>query len=104
MRKTYSLVLVAKVLLADPDGRHWGYETSNRSGVRAGVLYPILTRMLNAGWLIDGWQDPNTITKGRPRRRYYQLTETGRMELSALLAEAEKDARFAAVLRPSPSC
>jgi PadR family transcriptional regulator PadR len=60
--------------------------------------------MLNEGWLIDGWQDPDTVTKGRPRRRYYQLTAAGRSELSALLAEAAKDARFAAVLQPSPSC
>lgn len=104
MRKTHTLVLVAKELLAAPEARHWGYETSSKSGVRAGVLYPILARMLNEGWLTDGWQDPETVPKGRPPRRYYQLTETGRTELCTLLAEAAEDARFAAILRPSPSC
>jgi PadR family transcriptional regulator PadR len=99
MRKTHTQVQVAFALLEDPDGRHWGYDTSRRTGVRAGVLYPILARMLANGWLTDGWEDPATITDKRPPRRYYRLTDTGRAELGALVAEARKDARFAALLR-----
>lgn len=102
MRKTHALVQVAFALLDDPDGRHWGYDTSRKTGVRAGVLYPILARMLAKGWLTDGWEDPATITDKRPPRRYYQLTECGRTELGAVLAEARRDARFAAFLRTRP--
>lgn len=102
MRKTHALVQVAIALLEDPEGRHWGYDTSRKTGVRAGVLYPILGRMLAKGWLVDGWEEPATITDKRPARRYYRLTETGRTELGALLVEARKDARFTAFLRPRP--
>jgi PadR family transcriptional regulator len=74
MRKTHALVQVAIALLDDPASRYWGYALSQRSGVRSGVLYPMLTRMLDEGWLTDGWEDPTTIRDKRPPRRYYELT------------------------------
>lgn len=95
MRKTHALVQVTIALLDDPTGRHWGYELSKRSGVRSGVLYPMLTRMLNEGWLTDGWEDPATIQQKRPPRRYYELTDDGRLALGAVLQGARHDARFA---------
>jgi PadR family transcriptional regulator, regulatory protein PadR len=94
MRKTHALVQVAIAVLNDPTGRHWGYQLSKASGVRSGVLYPILTRMLDEGWLCDGWEDPSTIENKRPPRRYYQLTDKGRLALGGVLAEASRDARF----------
>jgi len=69
--------------MAEPYGKHWGYETGRRSQLRSGVLYPILRRMLAEGWLTDGWEDLNEV-RGRPPRRYYELTERGRRELGAL--------------------
>jgi PadR family transcriptional regulator PadR len=85
MRRTRAFIAVAIVLLDEPDGRHWGYELSKRSGVRSGVLYPILTRMLSAGWLADGWEDPATLPERRPPRRYYELTEIGRTRLGEMV-------------------
>jgi PadR family transcriptional regulator PadR len=95
MRKTHALIQVAMALLDDPTDRHWGYELSKKAGVRSGVLYPMLTRMLNEHWLIDGWEDPNTIREKRPPRRYYELTDQGRLELGAVLQQARHDTRFA---------
>jgi PadR family transcriptional regulator PadR len=43
----------------------------------------MLTRFLNDGLVTDGWEDPNTITEKRPPRRYYELTDKGRLELAA---------------------
>jgi len=80
-------------IMSDPAGRHWGYELTRQSGVRSGVLYPILARMLTEGWLSDGWETPGA-TGGRPPRRYYQLTDTGKRELGAVLAQARSDERF----------
>jgi PadR family transcriptional regulator PadR len=95
MRRTYALVLVARALMADPGGRHWGYELSKRSGVRSPVMYRILQAMLDDGWLADGWEDQAQAGKAkRPPRRYYQLTDTGRNALGSLLAEALGDTRF----------
>jgi PadR family transcriptional regulator PadR len=87
------LIGVAVAIMSDPSGRHWGYELTRRSGVRSGVLYPILSRILAQGWLTDGWEDPGT-TGGRPPRRYYELTDAGKRELGALLVAARSDARF----------
>jgi PadR family transcriptional regulator PadR len=99
MRKTHALVQVAATMLEDPDGKHWGYQTSKRSGIRSGVLYPILSRMLDEGWVTDGWEDPNTI-EGRPPRRYYELTSLGTARMGALLAEARTEPRFAPLFKP----
>lgn len=86
MKRTKTLVRVAIALMEDPNGRHWGYDLSKRAGVRSGVIYPLLTRLLDAGWLSDGWE---TGVEGRPPRRYYQLTEDGMRELGAIARTAE---------------
>jgi PadR family transcriptional regulator PadR len=82
-------------LLDQPDQRHWGYELAKTTGIRSGVLYPMLTRMLEAGWLTDGWEDPAAIQEKRPPRRYYELTKEGRRQLGALVVKAQTDRRFA---------
>jgi len=96
MRKTYALVQVALALMADPDARHWGYELSKQSGVRSGVMYPILSRLLEEGWLVDGWEEQSEAGRGRqrPPRRYYELTSVGKAALGALITEARRDTRF----------
>lgn len=97
MRKTHSLMQVALALMDDPAGRHWGYELMKQAGVRSGVLYPVLQRMLSDGWLSDGWEDPAEIDGRRPARRYYELTDKGRRELGATVTDAATDERFAAL-------
>lgn len=98
MRKTHALVQVAMALLDKPADRHWGYELSKQTGVRSGVLYPMLTRMLDEGWVEDGWEDPTTIRDKRLPRRYYELTNEGRLALGAVLRDASHDARFAGII------
>jgi PadR family transcriptional regulator PadR len=96
VRITHALVHVAVALMDEPAAKHWGYDLSKRAGVRSGVLYPMLTRMLQDRWLDDGWEDPAAI-QGRPPRRYYELTDRGRQELGAVLHTARSDARFASL-------
>lgn len=81
VQKTEAFRAVAAALMSNPTGRHWGYQLSKQANVRGGVLYPMLTRMLDEGWLTDGWEDPTTIVKKRPPRRYYELTDEGRAAL-----------------------
>lgn len=87
------MVQVACALMQDPDGTHWGYSLSKQAEVRSGVLYPMLTRLLDAKWLTDGWEDPTTIREKRPPRRYYKLTDEGKIQLGALARSAAKEAR-----------
>lgn len=86
MKRTRATLRVAETLIQDQDRRCWGYELSRRAKVRSGVLYPILGRMFDQGWLSDGWED-RTEAKHRPPRRYYELTDKGRRELAELVGE-----------------
>jgi|SRR5665647_2171720 len=97
MKITHSLVQVMIALMDDPEGRHWGYDLSRRSGVRSGVLYPILRRMVDEEWLTDGWEDSSEIKEGRPPRRYYVLTAEGVSHLGAVIQGARSDSRFRAL-------
>jgi PadR family transcriptional regulator, regulatory protein PadR len=57
----------------------WGFELSRATGLQAGTMYPILARLQAAGWVSDRWEDPELgRDTGRPPRRYYRLTTTGR--------------------------
>jgi PadR family transcriptional regulator, regulatory protein PadR len=99
MRRTHALVQVALALMADASGRHWGYELSKQSGVRSGVMYPLLGRMLDEGWLDDGWEEQVQVgRRKRPPRRYYELTDQGKIALGALITEARRDARFSQLI------
>ena len=92
-RKTEALVRLAAVLMGDPYGRHYGYALMSEARILSGTLYPILDRMLTDGWVTAEWESPDEADASRPRR-YYTLTNAGRSELDALLAEAATDKRF----------
>jgi PadR family transcriptional regulator, regulatory protein PadR len=100
MRKSDSLVALAVVLAQRPNDEHWGYDLSRTSGLRSGVLYPILQRLLNEGWVKDGWEAIDPKVEGRPRRRFYKLTEVGFVELGALAATAPRSATTAPMATP----
>ncbi len=51
-----------------------------------GTLYPLLTRLKNAGWIEYRWEE----SKSGPPRKYYQITEEGKVILKKL--EKEWDA------------
>jgi PadR family transcriptional regulator PadR len=89
---------VALALMQAPDDRHHGYPLTKVTGLRSGIVYPMLQRWLDQAWLTDGWEDPTKIS-GRPPRRYYTLTDLGRRELGALATAAEADERLRAFRR-----
>ena len=96
MRTTRSLVLVAEAILQmdlEDDPRLWGYALSKRSGVRSGVLYPMLDRMLQEAWIEDAWEERAEGWK-RPPRRYYRLTDDGRTQLGAVVQRAGREQSF----------
>jgi PadR family transcriptional regulator PadR len=92
VRKTQPVITVALEILTNPTQRHWGYDLTQRTGLKTGVLYPILGRMLAAGWLVATWED--TTPGGRPGRRFYELTAGGAQALEAMVSEASSDSRF----------
>jgi PadR family transcriptional regulator PadR len=97
MRLTNATVQVVLALLDDTVDVHYGYDLGKRARVRTGVLYPILQRMLQEGWLEDHWEDVDA-SRGRPPRRYYTVTDAGRYHLVGMSEQARVDERFAALI------
>jgi transcriptional regulator len=84
LKKGSAELLILSLVEARP--RH-GYEISKRiESQSAGVLsfnvaslYPLLYRLEKRGWIQGRWVDKS----GQRRRRYYQLTSTGKNVLRA---------------------
>lgn len=93
MRRTHATISVMAALMDNLTSKQWGYELGKQAGVRSGVLYPILRRMYDEGWLDDGWEDADEAV-GRPPRRYYEVTGAGAEHFRNELAAARSDARF----------
>ena len=87
--KRGSLELIVLHLLAS--GEAYGYEivtklsdrTQGALEITDGTLYPVLYRLERAGFVDVRWETPQ---RGVPRK-YYRLTEAGRVELARLIEE-----------------
>lgn len=70
----------------------YGYEISTSLkeepvfAISEGAIYPILKRMTNKGWIEFFWQD----SEEGPRRKYYQITEEGRLILTERLQKHQE--------------
>ena len=87
---------VVAVLHAVADGKRFGFEIMDATGLTSGSVYPTLDRLEEARYLTSAWEDARVAHReGRPPRRYFSLTPTG--------AEALGDAmqRYKS-LRPVP--
>ncbi|MFJ5027137.1 PadR family transcriptional regulator [Streptomyces sp. NPDC088560] len=95
-RLTKSTIAVLEVLLASTDDAPaWGLSICRDADLGSGTVYPILDRLEERGWVSSRTEtEPHP---GRPPRRYYTLTNTGR-SLAAGALEARR-ARQRHVLR-----
>jgi PadR family transcriptional regulator PadR len=77
-----------RVLQAIADGREYGFDIIEATGLPSGTVYPALTRHERDGYLRSWWEDPQHAAKAnRPARRYYRLTPAGQRALARTLAE-----------------
>lgn len=89
-RKGSTDIIVLKMLNEQP---MYGYqistELSRRSGgyfeFKQGTLYPALHRLEEKKWIEGRWGDENEMEG--PRRKYYYITDEGRMSLKVLTEE-----------------
>lgn len=73
----------------------WGLRICEQLGLGPGTVYPMLERLEEAGFVDATWEADQP--SGRPRRRFYELTNTGRAELAAAVAaQAAKRSRWSA--------
>jgi PadR family transcriptional regulator PadR len=54
-----------------------GADLMSATRVSSGTLYPILLRFEKAGLLESRWESERPESLGRPRRRFYRMTQTG---------------------------
>jgi len=89
LRMTLQTQLVLRALLEDPAKQRYGLELCELAGLPSGTIYPILARLEQAGWVDSVWEDPAVHEdQGRPRRRFYRITQDGAVQAREALARA----------------
>lgn len=86
-RLTPQAVAVIRALLQTPTTPRWGRDIGRETGLKSGSLYPILARLEQAGWVESHWEEADVVERGRPRRRYHQLTPGGLAANATLAAQ-----------------
>jgi len=102
-RMTLQTQLVLRALLREPAQERYGLALCEQTGLPSGTVYPIIARFERLGWLESRWEDPDAhIAEGRPRRRYYRLTDEGAERGRDALARAYRPRGRGAAGLPEP--
>lgn len=102
-RMTLQTQLTLRAMLEKPTQERYGLELCELTGLPSGTIYPIVTRLEQAGWLESFWELPEKhVAEGRPRRRYYKLTKDGAEHARHALAASYKAGATAARLWGTP--
>lgn len=92
VRLTHATALILRAMTA---GYRHGFEIMEVSGLPSGTVYPALRRLESWGHLTSRWEDrEGAHARGRPRRRIYALTPTGRALASEAGVRLEEAARL----------
>jgi PadR family transcriptional regulator, regulatory protein PadR len=106
-RMTLQTQLVLRAMLAEPGSEHYGLQLCEETGLPSGTVYPIVARLEQVGWVTSSWEDPlEHIAEGRPRRRYYRLSDDGAEQARDALARAyrpKKQPRVGVMPWPDPT-
>ncbi|MER5927876.1 PadR family transcriptional regulator [Streptomyces mirabilis] len=90
IRLTRPTLEVVKVLLTSTaDDPAWGLKICEEADLGSGTVYPILERLVAAGWVTR--YEETGEHPGRPKRYYYELTAVGQ---SAAHQARERKPRF----------
>jgi DNA-binding PadR family transcriptional regulator len=84
MRTTREMRKLASVLLKGAaDSRFYSWDLRQAADVHNARLYPLLTLLLDRGWITDGY-DPSPADESNDDQpqHWYALTDLGRHELS----------------------
>ena len=102
-RLTAATVAVLRALLEEPTRAVYGLEVCAAAGLPTGTVHPILARLERMEWLTSEWEEIDARMEGRPRRRYYRLSEYGAMRAQAAVHRAEANADGLRARRPRPA-
>jgi DNA-binding PadR family transcriptional regulator len=91
---------VLKEFLSNPRQDQYGFGLMKATGVKSGSLYPILARFEENGWVERYDEIVDVRAEGRPRRRLYRLTVTGRPAAKKAVTDFYRDLGPAPVWLP----
>jgi PadR family transcriptional regulator, regulatory protein PadR len=95
--------LVLRALLAEPAQEMYGLQICAEAGLPSGTIHPILARLEGFGWLESRWEDTDPSQQGRPRRRYYKLSQAGALRARHALDHANAPINGIPALRSRPA-
>lgn len=72
--------------LMGPDDELYGLKIAQNAGRKVGSVYPILSRLEEAGWVESSWEQADRDERG-PRRRFYRFSPEGLETARNLLTE-----------------
>jgi PadR family transcriptional regulator, regulatory protein PadR len=88
----------AVILQAIASGYVYGFDVMDITGLPSGTVYPALRRMEDAGLVDSKWENEAAAQReGRPVRKYYEISASGREALN----EALKRYRYMERLLPA---
>lgn len=94
----------ACVLQALARGATFGFDVMEVTALPSGTVYPILRRFEEEGWVRSRWEGEEAARReGRPRRRHYTLTATGRAALAVALERYRAHERLFGDAAPTPA-
>ncbi len=77
-KRSHETKLVLQMLLDAPAEETYGLQVVRATGLPAGSAYAILSRLEKDGLLSSRWEALDGADAGRPPRRYYRLSGSGR--------------------------
>lgn len=83
------MVSLLAALLEKPTDETYGFDLARRAKLSHGTIYPALARLERAQWVTSRWEDLDSSSEGRPRRRLYLLTGEGEASARAQMLELE---------------
>ena len=70
------------VLHALARGYRYGFDVLAQTGLTSGTVYPALERLESLGFATSSWEDAELAhEEKRPPRRYFEVTEAGKLAL-----------------------
>jgi DNA-binding PadR family transcriptional regulator len=74
------------LLAAVREGRRFGFDLMDATGLTSGTVYPALDRLEELGFVKSRWEtDAVAHQDGRPARRYFEITKSGQAALDEAL-------------------
>jgi len=86
LRRVTAATLDVLEVLMGPDADLYGLKIAQVAERKTGVVYPILSRLEEAGWVESFWETSEQSDRG-PRRRFYRLSPSGVPAARGLLLE-----------------